>query len=112
MQRGRPTHSQIRQNIVDILYYLGEGYGYQISKIYQEVFSKVTQRSIYYQLRKGLQTKEIMIKETRQESGNFSWGSNVEKKVYVLGSLALPKGNNAVKEYIEQINKSALSGKE
>jgi hypothetical protein len=105
MQRGRPTVSQIRQNIVEILFYLEEGYGYQISKIYQELFSKVTQRSIYYQLRKGLQTKEIIIKETRQESGNFSWGSNVEKKVYALGSLALPKGNNQIKEYLQQFKK-------
>jgi len=105
MQRGRPVKSQIRQNIIEILFYLEEGYGYQISKIYQEVFSKVTQRSIYYQLRKGLQTKEIIIKETRHESGDFSWGSTVEKKIYALGSLASPKGHHQIKEYLQQWKK-------
>lgn len=102
MKRGRPTKSLIRQNVVEILNHLGPGYGYEISKIYNEVFAKVTQRSIYYHLRKGIQTKEIAIHRVEQEKGNFSWGSLVEKTYYALGQQAQPQGNAQVKEFLQQ----------
>ncbi|MEK6845267.1 MAG: hypothetical protein AABY26_00795 [Nanoarchaeota archaeon] len=101
----RKRSSNIRQNMVEILYYLHSGYGYQLSKIYNMIFPEVSQRLIYYHLRRGLQTKEIEIKERKQESGDFSWGSSVEKIVYALGPLALPKGNMRVKEFLEQRGK-------
>ncbi|MBI4983290.1 hypothetical protein HZC32_01475 [Candidatus Woesearchaeota archaeon] len=104
MAKGRPLRSLIRQNIVEILYYLNQGYGYQISKIYQEIFPKVTQRSIYYQLRKGVQTKEIELKEIKQEQGDFSWGSTVEKIIYALGPTAQPKRDKRIKEFLERKN--------
>ena len=100
MARGRRIKSQIRQNIVEILYYLGQGYGYQLAKIYKEVFPQVTQRSIYYNLRKGLLTKEIEVHKIEEERGEFSWGSIVEKKYYALGKNAEPKGEKRVKEYL------------
>ncbi|MEW5896173.1 MAG: hypothetical protein AB1668_00640 [Nanoarchaeota archaeon] len=105
MPPGRPVKSQIRQNIVEILFYLGESYGYKIAKIYNEVFPKVTQRSIYYHLRKGIQTKEIEVHKIEEEKGDFSWGRLVEKKYYSLGRFALPKGENKVREFIENYNK-------
>lgn len=100
MKKGRPIRSVIRQNIIEILYYLGKGYGYQISKIYNEVFPPVTQRSIYYHLRKGVMTREISVHSIKQEKGDFSWGSEVEKKFYSLGSLAMAKGSLRVKEFL------------
>lgn len=100
MVKGRPVKSQIRQNIVEILHYLGEGYGYQIAKMYNEIFPAVTQRSIYYHLRKGISTKEIEMPKIEQEKGNFSWGTMVEKKYYVLGKNAEPKGEKRVKEFL------------
>ncbi len=100
MKRGRPTHSIIRQNVVEILHYLGKGYGYEISKIYNEVFPKVTQRSIYYNLRKGVQTKEISLQRIEQEKGKFSWGDTVEKTYYALGSTAQPLGIPKVQEFL------------
>jgi len=100
MARGRPVKSQIRQNIVEILHYLDCGYGYQIAKIYNEVFPQVTQRSIYYHLRKGILTKEIKMHKIEQEKGDFSWGQIVEKKYYVLGRNAEPKGEKRVKEFL------------
>src|SRR3989338_11548101 len=106
MARGRPIKSQIRQNIVEILYYLGEGYGYQLARIYKEVFPSVTQRSVYYHLRKGLLTKEIEVHKIEQEKGEFSWGTMVEKKYYVLGKNAEPKGEKRVKEYLSRWEKS------
>src|SRR3989344_3403064 len=78
MKRGRPVKSQIRQNIIEILYYLKKGYGYQIAKLYNEIFSPVTQRSVYYHLRKGLETKEMEVHQIQQEEGDFSWGPSAE----------------------------------
>ncbi len=99
---GRPIKSQIRQNIVEILYYLKQGYGYQIAKIYQEVFPSATQRSIYYNLKKGMETKEIKLQKIEQETGDFSWGRTVEKTYYTLGELAVPKGDKRVKDFLQQ----------
>ena len=101
MGRGRPAKSVIRQNVVEILYYLRKGYGYQIAKIYNEIFPTVTQRSIYYHLRKGISTKEIEMHKIEQEQGNFSWGSMVEIIYYSLGEDAEPKGDVRVKKFLK-----------
>ncbi len=105
MPRGRPTSSVIRQNIIEILFHLGKGYGYQISKIYNETFPTVTQRVIYYHLRKGLQTKEISQHSVQRERGDFSWGQEVEKKIYTLGEAAKPCGEVRVKIHVENFGK-------
>ena len=102
VRRGRPSQSQIRQNIVEILYFLGKGYGYQISKIYNEIFVKVSQRSVYYHLRKGLDLKEIELNKIEQEQGEFSWGTTAEKIYYSLGKRAKPKGELRVKKFLDQ----------
>ncbi len=105
MGRGRPLKSQIRQNIVEILYYLDQGYGYQIAKIYNEVFPQVTQRSVYYHLRKGVEIKEIKVNRVEQEEGEFSWGRMVEKIYYSLGPESSPRGNKRVKEFLIRIKR-------
>jgi len=102
MRRGRPVKSQIRQNVVEILNYLGKSYGYQISKVYNEIFPQATQRVIYYHLQKGIQTKEIMVHKIEQEQGTFSWGSVVEKKYYTLGSKAKPRGDGRVEDFLQK----------
>ena len=94
--RGRPVKSLIRQNVIEILFYLGTGYGYQIAKIYNEIFPQVTQRSIYYHLHKGVLTGEVSIHKVEQEKGDFSWGQVVEKKYYLLGKNAVANGNTRV----------------
>ena len=101
MPRGRPVKSQIRQNIIEILYYLGRGYGYDIAKIYNEIYPTVTQRSVYYHLRKGVHTKELEIHQIKVEKGDFSWGTTVEKIYYTLGDLAEPRGESKVKDYLQ-----------
>ncbi len=101
MKRGRPTKSIIRQNIIEILHYLDKGYGYEISKIYNAIFPKVTQRSIYYHLRKGVKINEIILHKIEQEQGNFSWGSLVEKIYYTVGQNAQPQGIPKVKEFLQ-----------
>jgi len=105
MPRGRPVKSQIRQNVVEILFYLGKGYGYQIAKMYNEIFPEVTQRSIYYHLRKGAAIGEIKVREIKTEKGEFSWGDKVEKTYYQLGENAQPRGKKRVQEYLKKIKK-------
>ena len=105
MKRGRPVRSEIRQNVIEILHHLGQGYGYQIAKIYNEVFPEVTQRSIYYHLRKGISTNEIQIHKVEQEQGNFSWGSIVEKTYYSLGKAASPKGLARVEGFLKKFKR-------
>src|SRR3989338_4872241 len=82
---GSPAKSAIRQNIIEILHFLKKGYGYAIFKIYREIFPKVTMRSIYYHLKKGVATGEFRIERIEKSSGNYSWGSEAEKTIYALG---------------------------
>ncbi len=104
MKRGRPTKSMIRQNIVEILYFLGKGYAYDIYKHYVSVFPQVTMRSIYYHLKKGLDTQEFVVKEIKKERGEYSWGAEAEKIYYELGPSAAPHVMEKVKEYFDSKN--------
>ena len=61
MPKGRPVKSEIRQNIVEILYFMKQGYGYEIYKVYIAIFPKVTMRSIYYHLKKGTSLGEFKV---------------------------------------------------
>ena len=100
--RGRPVASNIRQNIVEILSFLGKSYGYRIAKIYNEIFTPCTRENIYYNLKKGISTGEIEVESIKQEKGEYSWGNVVEKTYYKLGSKAQIKSNDLVKKYFEQ----------
>jgi len=102
MGRGRPVKSQIRQNIIELLFFLKEGYGYDIYRHYKDVFPSVSMRVIYYHLKKGTSIGEF--KKVIKENGNFSWGSEAEKIYYSLGKEAQPIGNERVKEFIDRKN--------
>ncbi len=100
-KRGRPIGSNIRQNITEILFFLGKGYGYQIYKIYIGIFPKVTLRSIYYHLNKGVELGEFKIEKIEEEKGDYSWGESAEKIYYSLDKRASPRGEKRVKQYLE-----------
>lgn len=102
MPRGRPVKSQIRQNIVEILYFMEKGYGYDIYKAYKDIFPAVTMRSIYYHLNKGIETEEFKIAEVKKEEGNYSWGSTVTKTYYSLGPRAKPSIKKEVKDHFDK----------
>ena len=102
MPRGRPVGSEIRQNIVELLYFLGSGYGYGLWKKYIVIFPKCTLRSIHYHLKKGLSTGEFIVKEIKVEKGEYSWGGTVEKIYYALGEQAIAKGDERVKAYLDK----------
>lgn len=101
MKPGRPVKSMIRQNIVEILYFMGEGYAYDIYKHYVAVFPKVTMRSVYYHLKKGLSTQEFVVQDVKKERGEYSWGGEAEKVYYALGPGAAPKIIDKVKDYFD-----------
>ena len=100
-KRGRPVKSEIRQNVVEILHHIEKAYGYEIYKIYVAVFPKVTLRSIYYHLRKGVSLGEFVINKIQKEKGDYSWGGEAEKIYYSLGPDAKPAGNERLKEHFE-----------
>ncbi|MCX6707021.1 MAG: hypothetical protein NT001_02665 [Candidatus Woesearchaeota archaeon] len=101
MPRGRPVRSQIRQNIIEILYFLGSSSGYDLYKIYVAIYPKVTMRSIYYHMKKGLSLGEFKIDRIEKVHGNYSWGPESEKTFYALGDNAKPKMDSRVKEYLD-----------
>ena len=107
MPRGRPAASQIRQNIVEILHFAGKMHGYSLYSAYKELFPKVTMRSIYYHLKKGLETGEFRVAEVRKEKGSYSWGAEVERTYYSLGQSAKPRSLPIVKEYFEKKERQA-----
>ncbi len=79
-----------------------QGYGYDIYKAYRDIFPKVTMRSIYYHLKKGLALGEFKIEKIEKEKGDYSWGGEAEKIYYALGDKATPSGNERVKEYFDK----------
>ena len=101
MAKGRPVKSEIRQNMVEILYFIKKAYGYEIYKIYTAIFPKVTLRSIYYHLKKGIALNEFEVHKIEKEKGDYSWGAEAEKIYYKLGSNAKPAVSYRVKEYVE-----------
>ncbi len=102
MPRGRPIKSLVRQNIVEMLFFLEKAYGYDIYKNYLELFPRTTLRNVYYHLKKGLDLKEFEVERIEKESGNYSWGSEAEKVYYKLGPNANPKISRRVKKFFDE----------
>ena len=101
-KRGRPIGSTIRQNLIEILYFKGQAYGYDLYKDYCALFPPVTLRVIYYHLKKGVALNEFKLEIIKMEKGNYSWGGEAEKKYYVLGPNASPKMDKRVKAYFDK----------
>ena len=110
MEKGRPGGSIIRNRINAILNKVGTSYGYEIYKIYQELFGRVHIRSIYYNLKKGIENEEIILVNVKREIGNYSWGDEVEKIYYAKGPYANKVLNKTDQEKISKI-KIKNSGK-
>lgn len=102
MARGRPVRSEIRQHIVDILHNMGKAYGYEIYKVYRQIFPKISLRTVYYHLQKGLDMGIFKVEEIQREEGDYSWGGTTERKYYSLASEAKPSGDHRVREFFEK----------
>lgn len=98
-RRGRPTRSVIRQNVVELLHVMGEGYGYQIYKAYKDIFAPVTLRVIYYHLAKGKDLGEFEVAGVKKTQGEYSWGPEAERIFYKLGPNAKPQGLDEVRAF-------------
>jgi hypothetical protein len=101
-RRGRPTFSVIRQNMVEVLHFMGEAYGYQIYKAYKDLFDPITLRVIYYHLKKGKELGEFVVAGIKKTEGTYSWGPEAERIFYKLGENAKPKVDERVKEYLDK----------
>ena len=102
-QRGRKAGSLIRDRLVELLFYLKEGYGYDIYKYYTKIWGKVTLRSIYYHLRKGVDLEEFSIKKVEEVKGDYSWGAKTKRIIYALGPNAKPKGDKKIKSKLKTL---------
>ena len=87
---GRPVGSEIRQKLIEILFYVGADYGYNLHKLFEYCFYPCTREVVYYHLKKGVNTGEFAVKEVKMESGNYSWGPQARKIMYSLGPEAKP----------------------
>ncbi len=109
---GRPVRSEIRQNIVEILAYVGESYAYSLYKLYREVFPPVTMRSIYYHLKKGVVLGEFRVTQVLKEKGEYSWGGEAEKIYYALGEAAVPRQENRVRTFFARADEKNPSAQQ
>ncbi len=110
MARGRPTKSQVRQNIVNMLHLLKESYGYDLFRHYRTLFSPVTMRVVYYHLKKGAELGEFQLHKVAKEQGKFSWGEEAMKIYYRLGPEAKPETIESLKNHFEEYFKSLSPG--
>lgn len=85
MPRGRPVHSGVRQNIIEILATKKQAYGYEIWNLYKQKFGPVSMRLIYYHLKKGVSLNEFKVQKVVSEKGDYSWGPEAQKIYYSLG---------------------------
>ena len=79
---GRPTKSAVRDRIIKILREEGSTWGYNVYKKYKRRYGKITLKSIYYNLNKGIELGDIKLIEIKEEAGDFSWGNKTERKYY------------------------------
>ena len=100
---GRPLGSEIRNNIIEIIYVLGKAYAYEVYKYYIQIFPKTTLRNVYYHLKKGVQNGEIKVAQIKKEKGNYSWGNEAEKIYYELDKNSKPKLSERIVKKIEEI---------
>jgi hypothetical protein len=91
---------------------MGKGYGYEIYQVYMDLFPKVTMRSVYYQLRKGVTLGEFEIESVKTEKGNYSWGPEAEKIYYKLGKNAKAKIEDRIKSYFSDDRQTAQAAEQ
>lgn len=105
MKKGRPLKSIVRDRLTEILYVINSETAYNLHKFYFEIFGKISQRNIYYQLQKGVALDLFQVENVVDEKGDFSWGDVARKTYYKLGKQAKPKIDVNVVEYFKHKKK-------
>jgi len=103
--RGRPAFSPIRNNLVELLFFVGTGYGYELYKKYVQIFHNTTMRSIYYHLNKGVELGVFKVDKVEIIKGDYSWGEGVRRVVFTLGENAKPKGDTRILKRLKVVEK-------
>ncbi len=109
---ARPRQSIVRDRLVEIVYFLGKDYAYNIANIYNSIFPKKTQRLIYYHLNFGTKMGLFKVEEDKEYKGSYSWGNSVRRVYYSLGESAKPKADKKIKEAIEKLKNRDKSKRE
>lgn len=104
MKVGRPQGSLTRDRLIDMLFVMGSATSYDLHKHYVVLFGKITQRNIYYHMRKGEASGIFEVDNIVDEKGDYSWGGVASKVYYKLGKMANPKINPDVKKYFDKLN--------
>ena len=102
-KRGRPVKSTIRDRMKEVLAVLGVSYGYEIYKVYRAAFSKITIRSMYYHLNKGVEIGEFDLVEVKEEKGNYTWGDRTTRRYYTLGEKIEVKINDDLLKIVQEM---------
>jgi hypothetical protein len=109
MPRGRPKGTEIRKNISWIIKKMGYSYGYEIYKNYIQIFGNVKMRTVYYNLKSGVNSGEFVIMDIRREVGDYTWGSETERIYYAIGPYArFNKLRNSEKQAIGILESNKL----
>ncbi len=83
--KGRPVGNKMRKQIGVLLDKINYSYGYEIYKLYKELFGDTKIRNIYYNLKKGVLEGEYVLIEVKKELGNYTWGGETERVYYTTG---------------------------
>ena len=102
-KRGRPLKSVVRDRLKEMLYIAGSLTAYEAHKYYINLFSKASQRNIYYQLQKGVDIGMFKIYEVVEEKGNYSWGPISRKVYYELADREGATINESIQEYFQEL---------
>jgi len=100
-KRGRIVGSVIRDNIVELLYFMEKSHAYELAKTYKKVFGPISIRSVYYNLKKGLELNVFEVRDIQKVEGNFSWGTTA----HGLTNNAAPKADPKLKEILTKLGK-------
>ncbi|MBS3064184.1 MAG: hypothetical protein J4472_00015 [DPANN group archaeon] len=103
-KRGRVVGSVIRDNIIELLYCMEKSHAYELAKTYKKVFGPISIRSVYYNLKKGLEIGVFEVKEIQKVEGNFSWGTTAQRICYGLTNKAAPKADPKLKDILNKLN--------
>ena len=104
MPRGRPSKSDVRDKLAEMLFIAGKLTAYDAHKHYIQIFAATTRRNVYYQLQKG-ESLGLFKKEIVDEKGDYSWGEQVRKIYYSLKSKDNIQVNIAINKHFDEMRK-------
>ena len=104
MKRGRPWRSDVRKKIGRVLAGCGVGHGYKVFKIYRAAYGKTTLRNVYYHLQKGVELDEFLEVGVELKNGNYTWGKNAQRKLYINGPDSEKKSDDRVKNAMKELD--------